>query len=56
MHKNWRGERDEQLQQISGVEGAIFCHSTGFIGGNKTMEGSLKMAIKSLEAAVIDRD
>ncbi|KAK9721056.1 Uncharacterized protein family (UPF0160) [Popillia japonica] len=56
LHKNWRGERDEQLQQISGVEGAIFCHSTGFIGGNKTMEGSLKMAIKSLEAAVIDRD
>ncbi|KAI4468361.1 metal dependent hydrolase - related [Holotrichia oblita] len=56
LHKNWRGERDEQLQEISGVEGAIFCHPTGFIGGTKTMEGALKMAVKSLEAAAIDRD
>ncbi|KRT84162.1 hypothetical protein AMK59_134, partial [Oryctes borbonicus] len=56
LHKDWRGARDEQLQKISGIDGAIFCHSTGFIGGNSTLEGALKMATKSLEAAAIDRD
>ncbi|GJQ66171.1 hypothetical protein Trydic_g4231 [Trypoxylus dichotomus] len=56
LHKDWRAARDEKLQEISGIEGAIFCHSSGFIGGNTTLEGALKMAIKSLEAAAIDRD
>ncbi|KOB73282.1 Uncharacterized protein OBRU01_10983 [Operophtera brumata] len=30
--------------------GCVFCHSTGFIGGNVSREGALKMAIASLEA------
>ncbi|KAG4073709.1 hypothetical protein HA402_000933 [Bradysia odoriphaga] len=50
LHKDWQGVRDADLQKISGIEGAVFVHATGFIGGNKTMKGALEMAIKSLEA------
>ncbi|EAN89007.1 hypothetical protein C3747_16g232 [Trypanosoma cruzi] len=44
----WRGLRDEELSQASGIEGGIFVHVSGFIGGNKTYEGALQMAVKAL--------
>jgi len=50
IHKEWRGVRDADLHKISNIEGATFVHATGFIGGCKTKEGALQMAIKSLEA------
>lgn len=56
LHKNWRGVRDEELEKISGIEGTIFCHTTGFIGGNKTRDGALEMAIKSLKSSANDKD
>ncbi|KAJ8958728.1 hypothetical protein NQ318_016456 [Aromia moschata] len=56
LHKDWRGIRDEELSNIAGIEGCVFCHSTGFIGGNKTRDGALKMALKSLRASLIDRE
>ena len=40
----WRGRRDEELSNASGVEGCIFVHASGFIGGNATREGALKLA------------
>ncbi|XP_055547116.1 MYG1 protein [Wyeomyia smithii] len=43
----WRGKRDKDIVDI---EGFTFCHQTGFIGGNKTREGALQMAVASLEA------
>ncbi|XP_058823109.1 MYG1 protein-like isoform X1 [Topomyia yanbarensis] len=46
----WRGQRDDELETISGIEGATFCHQTGFIGGNRTRQGALQMAVASLEA------
>jgi len=45
----WRGFRDEELDGISGIEGSVFVHSSGFIGGNKTFAGALAMAKKALE-------
>jgi uncharacterized UPF0160 family protein len=30
-------------------EGAIFVHASGFIGGHKTREGAMAMAVRSLE-------
>ncbi len=45
----WRGVRDEDLSKISGIEGCKFCHAAGFIGGNETFEGALKMAQVALE-------
>lgn len=29
----WRGLRDEQLSKASGIDGGIFIHASGFIGG-----------------------
>ncbi|XP_060525646.1 MYG1 protein [Cylas formicarius] len=51
LHKDWRGVRDEELSKVAGIEGCLFCHSTGFIGGNKSKEGAKQMAIASLKAA-----
>ncbi|KAK5168467.1 hypothetical protein LTR04_006727 [Oleoguttula sp. CCFEE 6159] len=45
----WKGVRDEQLDQVAGIPGCVFMHASGFIGGNKTFEGALKMAQKALE-------
>lgn len=44
LPEEWRGVRDEDLARLSGIEGCTFCHASGFIGGNKTLEGALKMA------------
>ncbi|CRK99789.1 CLUMA_CG013097, isoform A [Clunio marinus] len=48
LNKKWFGIRNEELEKVSGIDGTVFCHATGFIGGNKTREGALKMAEKSL--------
>lgn len=45
----WRGFRDEKLDEISGINGGVFVHAAGFIGGNKSFEGALAMAKKALE-------
>ncbi|KAG5934024.1 hypothetical protein E4U53_000790 [Claviceps sorghi] len=44
----WRGFRDQELDGICGVEGCVFVHAAGFIGGNKTFEGAKEMAVKAL--------
>lgn len=44
LPEEWRGVRDEDLTKIAGIEGCKFCHAAGFIGGNETFEGALKMA------------
>jgi uncharacterized UPF0160 family protein len=50
MPEAWRGVRDADLSKVSGIEGCVFCHASGFIGGNETYEGALKMARESLKA------
>jgi uncharacterized UPF0160 family protein len=45
----WKGLRDEELSKVSGVDGGVFIHAGGFIGGNKTFEGALAMAVKAVE-------
>ncbi|MES1909930.1 MAG: hypothetical protein MHM6MM_002610 [Cercozoa sp. M6MM] len=44
----WRGIRGDALSQLTGIEGCIFVHASGFIGGNDTKEGALAMASKAL--------
>lgn len=46
--KAWCGLRDEELSAQTGIDKCIFVHSNGFIGGNETYEGALKMAADSL--------
>ena len=45
----WRGFRDEKLDEVTGIGGCVFVHASGFIGGNKTFEGAMKMASRALE-------
>ncbi len=33
LPEEWRGLRDEELSRSSGIEGGIFIHASGFIGG-----------------------
>ncbi|CAI5740432.1 unnamed protein product [Hyaloperonospora brassicae] len=47
----WRSLRNEELSQVAGIEGCTFVHNAGFIGGNRTYEGALEMAVRSIEAA-----
>ncbi|XP_041467211.1 MYG1 exonuclease-like isoform X3 [Lytechinus variegatus] len=49
LPEKWRGIRDEALSEITGIYGCIFVHAGGFIGGNKSKEGALQMARKSLQ-------
>lgn len=51
LPEEWRGVRDEALSELSGIKGCIFVHAGGFIGGNKTQEGALEMARRTLQAA-----
>lgn len=54
LHKDWRGVRDDELQKISEIPDASFCHASGFIGGAKTRDASLQMAILSLKGNFTD--
>ncbi|KAH6639398.1 metal-dependent protein hydrolase [Boeremia exigua] len=45
----WKGVRDAELDKVSGIEGCVFVHAAGFIGGNKSFDGTLAMAKKALE-------
>ncbi|PWN95382.1 metal-dependent protein hydrolase [Tilletiopsis washingtonensis] len=49
LPEQWRGVRDEQLSEKSGIPGCVFVHASGFIGGNKTRDGALQMARKALD-------
>lgn len=46
----WRGLRDANLSEKTGVDGGVFVHASGFIGGNKTREGALQLAKLALDA------
>lgn len=49
--EEWRGLRDEELSRVADIDGCVFVHASGFIGGNATREGVLAMALKTLTAA-----
>ena len=47
----WRGLRDEKLSEVSGIQGCVFVHASGFIGGNQSYDGAVAMAKKALTMA-----
>lgn len=49
--EEWRGVRDEALSTLSGIPGCVFVHASGFIGGNRSQQGALEMARRTLLAA-----
>ncbi|KAI9910350.1 hypothetical protein PsorP6_011156 [Peronosclerospora sorghi] len=44
----WRSLRDQELSHVAGIEGCTFVHNAGFIGGNRTFEGALDMAVNEV--------
>ena len=47
---SWAGKGDEELQKITGVPDAIFCHNKRFIAAAKSKEGALKLAKLALRS------
>lgn len=47
--KSWAGLREEELQKISGVPDAVFCHRGLFMAVAKSCEGAIKLAQIALE-------
>lgn len=46
---SWGGLRDEELQKITGVNDAIFCHNALFLATAKSKEGALELARLAVE-------
>ncbi|MFA5095235.1 MAG: MYG1 family protein [Candidatus Paceibacterota bacterium] len=44
LPESWAGLRDEELQKITGVSDAVFCHRGLFMAVAKTKEGAIKLA------------
>ncbi len=45
----WGGLRDAQLQELTGVSDAVFCHPGLFICGAKTLAGAMRLAFMASE-------
>ncbi|CDF32246.1 unnamed protein product [Chondrus crispus] len=45
----WRGLRDDQLSQLTGIPKCVFVHAAGFIGGNLEFDGAMEMARRAIE-------
>lgn len=50
LKEAWTGRSGSDLCSIAGKEDLVFCHSSGFIGGAKTEELAVWMAVQSLES------
>lgn len=46
----WKGLHGAELQAVTGIKTASFCHSAGFIGGADTFEDALALAKIAVEA------
>lgn len=45
---HWRAQRDSGFERASGVEGATFCHHSGFIAGASSKEAAINLAKAAL--------
>lgn len=50
LPESWAGLEGENLQKVTGVEDAVFCHAGRFIAGAKSKEGAIKMAELALSS------
>lgn len=48
--QSWHGLRANDLQQVSGVADATFCHPSGFLFGAVSFEGAMQLAKLALES------
>ena len=45
----WRGLDERDLQRVSGVADAVFCHRSGFLAAAKSREGAIALAKAAIE-------
>jgi uncharacterized UPF0160 family protein len=50
LPESWRGYRDEDLAEKTGVSDAVFCHNAGFIAVAGSKEGALLLAQMALNS------
>ena len=46
---SWRGLNDIELQNISGIKTARFCHNAGFLCTTETLEDAILLAKKAVK-------
>lgn len=44
LPKSWAGKREEELNDLIGIEDAVFCHPARFIAGARSFESIMRMA------------
>ncbi len=49
LPKAWAGLNNKELQEVTGVDDAMFCHNGLFIAGAESFEGTMKMATIALD-------
>ncbi|MEI6843488.1 MAG: MYG1 family protein [bacterium] len=50
LPEKWAGKRDTELQEVTGIPEAIFCHNGRFIAVTQTKDSAIRMAQMALEA------
>ena len=45
----WAGLSDDALQEVTGIDDAMFCHNGLFIAGAESFESTMKMASIALQ-------
>jgi len=50
LPKQWAGLSDKDLQEVTDIDDAMFCHNGRFIAGAESFESTMKMAAIALEA------
>ena len=48
LPQSWYGLRNEELQAVSGIKDARFCHPSGFLAGADSQAGALGMAYRAI--------
>ncbi len=49
LPKPWSGLSDKELQEVTGIDDAMFCHNGLFIAGAESFESTMKMAAIALK-------
>ncbi len=50
LPKEWAGLSDAELQAVTGIDDAMFCHNGLFIAGAESFESTMKMAAMAVKA------
>ena len=50
LPQEWRGLREEEFREVTGIRTANFCHPAGFIAGAETMQDAIEMARLAVKA------